>query len=137
MIICMVSIPAIFHDLVSAFQNWMPEILNYFAHPVTNAHTESLNNLIRVIDRVGRGYSFKALRAKVLFTEGTLQKKRGRPQFGRKDQSDFQPGSAKVMPYQLFNQPSWMPARAPQNQHEETVSTLNYGASRSTLVSVN
>ncbi len=47
----------------------MPEILNYFQHPVTNAYTESLNNLIRVMNRLGRGYSFEALRAKILFTE--------------------------------------------------------------------
>jgi len=59
-----------FADLVRAFQNWMPYILNYFEHPVTNACTESLNNLIRVMNRLGRGYSFEALRAKILFTEG-------------------------------------------------------------------
>jgi len=58
-----------FHDLTRAFQNWMPEILNYFEHPVTNAYAECLNGLTRVIDRVGRGYSFEALRAKILFTQ--------------------------------------------------------------------
>ena len=41
-----------------------------FEHPVTNAYTESLNSLIRVMNRPGRGYSFEALRAKILFTEG-------------------------------------------------------------------
>jgi transposase len=56
-----------FADLTRAFQNWMPYILNYFEHPVTNACTESLNNLIGVMNRLGRGYSFEALRAKVLF----------------------------------------------------------------------
>lgn len=38
-----------FSDLARAFENWMPQILNYFSHPVTNAYTESLNNLIRVM----------------------------------------------------------------------------------------
>ena len=44
--------------------------MNYFDHPVTNAYAGSLNNLIRVMNRLGRGYSFEALRAKILFTEG-------------------------------------------------------------------
>ena len=29
-------------DLIRAFTNWQPFILNYFEHPVTNAYTESL-----------------------------------------------------------------------------------------------
>ena len=59
-----------FADLIRAFTNWQPFILNYFEHPVTNAYTESLNSLTRVMNRLGRGYSFEALRAKILFTEG-------------------------------------------------------------------
>jgi transposase len=42
------------------------EIFSYFDHPITNAYTESLNNLIRLTNRVGRGYSFSAIRAKLL-----------------------------------------------------------------------
>jgi transposase len=49
-----------FADLIRAFTNWQPFILNYFEHPVTNAYTESLNSLIRVMNRLGRGYSFEA-----------------------------------------------------------------------------
>ncbi|NPV89675.1 MAG: hypothetical protein HPY50_02715 [Firmicutes bacterium] len=33
----------------------------------TNAYSESINNLIRLIERTGRGYSFEVLRYKVLF----------------------------------------------------------------------
>lgn len=59
------SIPAelapAFFDLVRAWDNWTPWILGYFDHPVTNAYTESLNNLIRVMNRLGRGYSFETL----------------------------------------------------------------------------
>ncbi|NDP41067.1 MAG: ISL3 family transposase [Rhodoferax sp.] len=73
-----------FHDLTRAFQNWMPDILNYFKHPVTNAYTESLNSLIRVMDRMGRGYSFEALRAKILFTEGAHKRTLSRPKFERR-----------------------------------------------------
>lgn len=59
-----------FSDLIHTFTNWQPWILNYFDHPVSNAYTESLNSLIRVMNRLGRGYSFEALRAKILFAEG-------------------------------------------------------------------
>jgi transposase len=59
-----------FKPLITAMGNWQTEILNYFANPVTNAYTECLNGLTRVIDRSGRGYSFEALRAKILFSAG-------------------------------------------------------------------
>ncbi|MGB4468763.1 MAG: transposase, partial [Azovibrio sp.] len=36
-----------FHDLIRAFTNWQPFILNYFDPPVPNACTESLNSLSR------------------------------------------------------------------------------------------
>lgn len=71
-----------FLPLVTAWTNWHEEILTYFEHRVTNAFTESLNNLIRVMNRLGRGYSFDALRAKILFTEG-IQKKT-KPKFERR-----------------------------------------------------
>lgn len=59
-----------FQPLLTAVDNWFDEIFAYFDHPVTNAYAENLNNLIRVMNRIGRGYSFEALRAKILFTEG-------------------------------------------------------------------
>ncbi len=70
-------------DLIRAFINWQPQILAYFEHPVTNAYTESLNSLIRVMNRLGRGYSFEALRAKILFTEGVHNK--AKPRFRRRE----------------------------------------------------
>lgn len=73
-----------FSDTIRAFTNWQPYILNYFDNPVTNAYTESLNSLIRVMSRVGRGYSFEALRAKMLFAEGAHKHKNARPKFERK-----------------------------------------------------
>jgi len=56
----------------------------YFDHPVTNAYTESLSNLIHVMNRRGRGYSFEALRAKILFAEGAHKHKNSRPKFERR-----------------------------------------------------
>lgn len=65
------DVEAHFKPILTAFENWHEEIFAYFDHPITNAYTESLNSLIRVINRNGRGYSFEALRTKVLYTEGT------------------------------------------------------------------
>lgn len=73
-----------FSDLVRAWGNWTPWILEYFNHPITNAYTESLNNLIRVMNRLGRGYSFEALRAKIMFAEGAHKRTNSRPKFERR-----------------------------------------------------
>jgi len=70
-----------FEPIITAVRNWHHEIFNYFDHPITNAYTESLNSLIRIMNRLGRGYSFEALRAKILFTEGVQKVKR--PKFRR------------------------------------------------------
>jgi transposase len=65
-----------FDPLLKGVGNWHEEIFAYFEHPITNAYTESINNLIRVINRIGRGYSFEALRAKLLFTESLHKEKK-------------------------------------------------------------
>jgi transposase len=56
-----------FQDLTTALEHWENEVFAYFDHPITNAYTESLNSLIRLTNRVGRGYSFAAIRAKLLY----------------------------------------------------------------------
>jgi transposase len=56
-----------FHELIRAVDNWKPEIFAYFDHKKTNAYTEGMNSVIRNVDRPGRGYSFDAIRAKVLY----------------------------------------------------------------------
>lgn len=55
--------------LKTATTNWEEEILNYFKNKkkLTNAKTESMNRLIRDINRDGRGYDFDALRGLILF----------------------------------------------------------------------
>lgn len=82
------EIESAFFDLVRAWGNWNPWILEYFNHPITNAYTESLNNLIRVMNRLGRGYSFEALRAKILFAEGAHKRTNSRPKFEKKSKVD-------------------------------------------------
>ncbi len=122
-----------FHDLTRAFQNWMPEILNYFDHPITNAYTESLNSLIRVMDRMGRGYSFEALRAKILFTEGAHVKQKARPKFERRSLPDI---SFSVLVDEDFETlaMSLPMACEPVKQYDVAVEPINYGADISTLV---
>ena len=63
------SLKADFHELTRAMKNWRKEILNYFDHPITNAYTESLNGVAKVANRMGRGYSFEVIRARILFND--------------------------------------------------------------------
>lgn len=58
-----------FKDLTTALTNWNPEVFSYFDHRVTNAYTEALNGLAKMANRLGRGYSFDVIRAKMLFND--------------------------------------------------------------------
>lgn len=70
------SIPAAmwkhWQPILVTFGNWDNEIYAFFdvvqeaGKQLTNAYTECQNGLTRAIDRVGRGYSFDALRVKLL-----------------------------------------------------------------------
>ena len=110
-----------FHPLVSAIESWHPHIFAYFDHPITNAYTESLNNLIRVMNRLGRGYSFEALRAKILFSEGVYKTKQ--PNFKRMRQPPPDTG---------FGESTMMKSISLARQESEE--EINYGADLSTLV---
>ncbi|MFN9391025.1 MAG: transposase [Betaproteobacteria bacterium] len=81
-----------FGHLIRAFTNWQPFILNCFEHPVTHAYTESLNSPIRVMNRLGRGYSFGALRVRILFTECRHGYRLGRPKFERRREPELRGG---------------------------------------------
>jgi transposase len=59
-----------FRQARTALVNWWHEIFNYFDHPVTNAYTESINNIAKGMNRMGRGYSFEVIRARLLFDDG-------------------------------------------------------------------
>jgi transposase len=69
-----------FKELITAFENWKPEILNFFdCGAATNAYTEAANGLAKIANRNGRGYSFEVIRAKVIY--GSTVPKRGK--FGK------------------------------------------------------
>lgn len=63
-----------FEPITTAVENWREEIFNYFDTRMTNAYTEALNSVIRQINRIGRGYSFEAVRAKILYSVGVHRK---------------------------------------------------------------
>ena len=63
------SLKADFNDLTRCMKNWRKEILNYFDYPITNAYTEGVNGVAKVMNRMGRGYSFEVIRARVLFND--------------------------------------------------------------------
>jgi hypothetical protein len=128
-----------YSDLVRAFENWMPQILNYFSHPVMNAYTESLNSLIRVMNRVGRGYSFEALRAKMLFSEGVHKHKLPKPKFVRKPMDAPKPPREKRSDTMMDFCIGYVSAPV---GYENTKSTIeperkkSYGADLSTLAAL-
>jgi hypothetical protein len=138
-----------FGDLIRAFTNWQPFILNYFEHPVTNAYTESLNSLIRVMNRLGRGYSFEALQAKILFTEGAHKHKLSRPKFERRREPELAVAE-EVMGYGIpddamgyglppghFGKAVLTPKKSTpksEHPHEPPGPPKNYGADINTLI---
>ena len=60
-----------FHDLVKTVNNHYEDIFAYWDAPckITNAYTEGLNGLIKMSNRMGRGYSYEIIRAKTLYSE--------------------------------------------------------------------
>ena len=71
-----------FRENMGALQSWWTEIFNHYDYPTSNAYTESINNIAKGMNRMGRGYSFDVIRARLLFdddarkdTRTTIRKK--------------------------------------------------------------
>lgn len=60
-----------FKPLLTCMSTWRTEILAFFDHPITNVYADALNGVAKTINRLGRGYSFDVLRARLLFGERT------------------------------------------------------------------
>lgn len=110
-----VLIPA-FSELTTAVENWQTEIFAYFDYRLTNAYTESLNSLVRSVDRAGRGLSFKTLWAKMLFSAGLHRQYR--PKYQRPGREKTRPGEGQV----------------DDLQHEAEGEIFSLGAEISTLI---
>jgi transposase len=123
-----------FSDLIKAWRNWQPYIVAYFdrplaGQPITNAYTECLNGLIRVMDRLGRGYSFEALRAQILFAEGAFKKELIKPKFAkRQPEPDFARRG-----YERAATLSFARITPEPNQPSDAGKEINYGVDISTL----
>lgn len=65
-----------FLPIALTIENWGDEIFGYFGSngKITNAFTEAKNGALKVANRIGRGYSFSVIRAKVLFAEQIARK---------------------------------------------------------------
>lgn len=63
-----------FKKTTTAMRNWHPEIFAYFDHRVTNAYTEAANGVLKIANRLGRGYSFPVIRARVIHKPKNLPK---------------------------------------------------------------
>lgn len=76
-----------FKGVAETINGCKTEVFNYFLTPIkyTNAYTESINNIIKKIEKSGVGYSFEVLRAKVLY--GTTATKK--PEFGKNMSMQF------------------------------------------------
>ena len=60
-----------FHSLAKTVHNHFEDIFAYWDSPnqITNAYTECLNGLIKLSNRLGRGYSYEIIRAKTLYAK--------------------------------------------------------------------
>jgi transposase len=58
-----------FRETAVALQSWWDEIFAYYDVRITNAYTESVNNIAKEMHRMGRGYSFDVIRARLLYND--------------------------------------------------------------------
>jgi transposase len=63
-----------FAPILWAVRNWRTEIFAYYRAPFTNAYTEAANGIIKIANRMGRGYTFSALRARALLAPNLAQR---------------------------------------------------------------
>ena len=108
-----------FKDLTTAMANWHEEVFAYFDNPITNAYTESVNNLAKGMNRMGRGYSFEVIRARMLYDK-----------IARKDGSTL---VSKSVPLDDDDEPfsiGFMTANQPRMKHKKrrvSRETVEYG----------
>ena len=82
-----------YQDFIDTVSRWHTEVFNYFRFTGdnrTNGQTESLNRIIKDMDRIGRGYSFETLRAKILF--GKMIPKKPKFDFKKFEEEDSSAG---------------------------------------------
>lgn len=58
-----------FREARNALDNWWTEIFNWYEYRISNGYTESINRLAKEMDRIGGGYSFDVIRARLVYDE--------------------------------------------------------------------
>lgn len=118
-----------FSDIISFMRNWWVEIFNYYDYRITNGYTESANNLVKEMNRMGRGYSFDVIKARILYDpiarKPTTKSIRGKGGKLNKKVQDEPSGFAFVN--------SFTPIK---NEEEFDVRVVEYGPHIPTLVSL-
>jgi transposase len=68
-----------FKKLAKTVHNHYEDIFAYWdsPFPITNAYTEAMNGLIKMSNRLGRGYSYEMIRAKTLYSKTARKVSRG------------------------------------------------------------
>lgn len=108
-----------FRDILKTFENNKQEIFNYFDRRETNAYTESINNIIKSVEKEGKGYSYEVLRAKVLYgTTATKRPKRTKEMKFRIFKAD------RVYDINKFNKPATVEIEGFEVDLEELKNTM-------------
>ena len=98
------DLAAPFKEITTAVENWREPIFNYFDTRVTNAYTETLNGLAKIANRLGRGYSFPVIRAK-LWRDTMPEEKPDQPRLPEQEDLRSKFGPATDEPVVLFYLP--------------------------------
>lgn len=56
-----------FREVANALVSWWDEIFNWYECRISNGYTESIKRLAKDMNRMGRGYSFDVIRARLLY----------------------------------------------------------------------
>lgn len=92
------SIAPVFKANCSIQPIWRPAVFGYFEHQFTSGYIEAVNRVIDDVQRAGRGYSFEAIRGKLLLSP-ELQKKTFRPKKPRKPRPSTGPDIVASRPH--------------------------------------
>lgn len=118
-----------FRETAGALQRWEEAILRYYDARISNGYTESINNIAKSVNAIGRGYSFDVLRARLLYDSEA--RKDGRGTIRRKTRVRIEPqrdqGAGAVSVSYFVRTP-------PTYREVEQIETVEYGPSLPTLV---
>lgn len=67
-------IEAAFKETANALRSWWDEVFNHYRCRISNAYTESVNRLAKDMNRMGRGYSFEVIRARLVYDQVARKK---------------------------------------------------------------